>query len=472
MAEFVGRRRELGILAEALQGVRDSGDGALIWMRGRRRVGKSRLVEEFAATADVPYVFYRAPKREPVQALRRFETAVSESALPAASLVSGGLAFDSWVAALRVAADGASREQPLLIVLDELPYLLERDPAVDADLQEAWDRYLSNRPVMVVAIGSDVSMMEALTEHGRALYGRPTREMLIPPFSPREMAELLGMDPADALDAYLVVGGFPTLAVSWRKGWSRQRFLQSALAESATHFVLNGERILDAEFQGKLQARAVLEAIGAGERTFGNVRRASGVTNDSSLSHALTTLADDKRVVHAALPYAAPPGRKSKRYSVADPYLRFWLRFVGPNIEEIDRGRADLVTARIEEAWTSYRGKAIEPVIQQGLERLLPDPRFGNARYVGGYWTRNNDVEVDLVGAEAAAPEKVAFVGSIKWRERSPFAKHDTRALVAHRASVPGAEGALLVGVSRSGFTDDAGLDVALGPDEIVAAWS
>ena len=130
------------------------------------------------------------------------------------------------------------------------------------------------------------------------------------------------------------------------------------------------------------------------------------------------------------------------------------------------------MTARIEEAWTSYRGKAIEPIIQQGLERLLPEPRFGDARYVGGYWTRNNDVEVDLVGAKAAAPEKVAFVGSIKWRERSPFAKHDTRALVAHRASVPGAEDALLVGVSRSGFNDDAGLDIALGPDELVAAWS
>ncbi|MGI8660929.1 MAG: hypothetical protein ACR2LH_07850 [Thermoleophilaceae bacterium] len=37
-------------------------------------------------------------------------------------------------------------------------------------------------------------------------------------------------------------------------------------------------------------------------------------------------------MVEAALSYAAPPGRKSKRYWVADPYLRFWLRFVGPNI--------------------------------------------------------------------------------------------------------------------------------------------
>jgi AAA+ ATPase superfamily predicted ATPase len=143
------------------------------------------------------------------------------------------------------------------------------------------------------------------------------------------------------------------------------------------------------------------------------------VTNDSSLSHALTTLADNKRVVHAALPYAAPPGRKSKRYSVADPYLRFWLRFVGPNIRR-SIAVVPISGPRIEEAWTSYRGKAIEPVIQQGLERLLPDPQFGNPRYVGGYWTRNNDVEVDLVGAEAAAPEKVAFVGSIKCGRRNP----------------------------------------------------
>jgi hypothetical protein len=341
----------------------------------------------------------RAPRREPAEALRRFETALAESSLPAAGLVAGGLAFDSWV-------------------------------------------------------------------------DRPTREMVVPPFSPKEMAELLGMGPADALDAYLVVGGFPTLATSWSRGWSRRRFLESALAETATHFVVNGERILEAELRSELQARAVLEAIGAGERTYANIRRASGVGNDSSLSGALEALANAKRVVRAALPYAAPPGRKSKRYAVADPYLRFWLRFVRPNIEEIDRGRGDLVTARIEEGWTSYRGQAIEPIGKEGVERLLPHPRLGGARCVGGYWTRGNDVEVDLVGADRAVPQDVAFIGSIKWRERLPFDNRDTRALIEQRASVPGAGNALLLGVSRSGFAQSAGLDLALGPEELVAAWA
>lgn len=472
MLPFVGRRRELEVLGGALDGVRESGVGAFVWMRGRRRVGKSRLVEEFAHAAGVPYVFYRAPRRETREALRRFEQAVSESSLPAADLVAGGVAVDSWVAALRIAADGASADRPLMIVIDELPYLVERDPGFDADLQEAWDRHLAGRPVLLIAIGSDLSMMESLIESGGALHGRPTREMVVPPFSPHETAELLDMEPADALDAYLIVGGLPTVAAPWRPGWSRKRFLKEALGDSATHFVVNGERILDGELRRTPNGRAVLEAIGSGERTFAGIRERSEVTNDATLSAALKLLVDDKRIVAQAVPYAAPPGRKSKRYSVADPYLRFWLRFVGPSIDEIDRGRADLVMTRVEKGWPSYRGMAIEPVVRQAVERMLPDERFGDARYVGSYWTRTNDVEVDLVGADSPKPERVACIGSIKWRERAPFDRRDTDELARLRAAVPGADDALLVGVSRSGFaSEDAGLDVALGPEHILAAF-
>jgi hypothetical protein len=102
---------------------------------------------------------------------------------------------------------------------------------------------------------------------------------------------------------------------------------------------------------------------------------------------------------------------------------------------------------------------------------MLPDARFGSARYVGGYWTRNNDVEVDLVGADSPDPSSVAFVGSVKWRERARFGPRDTRELIRLRSAVPGAEDALLIGVSRSGFTADAGLDVALTPADLIAAW-
>jgi len=359
-----------------------------------------------------------------------------------------------------------------VIVIDELPYLLERDSGADADLQEAWDRELQHLPVMLIAIGSDVSMMETLVDYGHALHGRPTREMVVAPFSPAEMAQLTGMDAATALDAYLIVGGFPTLATMWRKSWDRRRFLEEALTDSHTHFVVNGERILDNELPYHPQARQVLEAIGAGERTFSTLRDASGVFSAKSLTNALKLLVDDKRMVAELSPCAVPAPKKTKRYSIADPHLRFWLTFVGPGIDEIDRGRGDLAIERIERSWGPYRGKTIEDLVRRSIERMLPDTRFGVARHVGGYWTRNNAIEIDLVGTDRPDPRSIAFVGSVKWRERARFGPRDTRELIRLRSAVPGAEDALLVGVSRSGFTADAGLDIALTPADLIEAWS
>ncbi|HEY5342153.1 MAG TPA: ATP-binding protein [Solirubrobacteraceae bacterium] len=470
MAIFVGRKHELELLAGELEQLRQTGEGRFVWMRGRRRVGKSRLVQEFVEAAKLPYVFYQAPRRASADALERFRTALATSTLPVAEAVRAGAGFDTWPAALRLAQQGATRERPAIVVIDELPYLVEADPGIAADIQEAWDRELQHRSVMLVCIGSDMRMMRALTEYPAELYGRPTREMVVQPFSPRDLAALSGADSAHAFDRFLIVGGLPMLAHSWAPSLTRHQFLARELADPTSSLVVDGLRILDAEFPGELQVRDVLGAIGHGERNFTAIGRRSGVANGAGLSAALKTLVS-KGMVESALPYAAPPGSKSRRYVVADPYLRFWLRFVGPRIEEIDRGRGDLLLERVERDWTSFRGRAIEPVVRRSLERLLPDERFGDARYVGGYWTRTNVPEVDLVGAADQRPTDVSFVGSIKWRENAHFTRRDTEDLIVQRGQVPGAGRARLVGVSRRGFVADAGLDVGISPDELLQAW-
>ncbi len=472
MGAFVGRDRQLEILANELGQVGPQA-GRFVWMRGRRRVGKSRLVEEFLRRSGVRHLYFQAPRREPEAALARFAAALTESGLPAGDLVAAGASFDSWPAALRLAGQGASAQEPVAIVIDELPYLAERDSGFPADLQLAWDRHLEGQPVLLIAIGSDLRMMEILTEYPAELHGRPTREMTIPPLTPAEVADLAGVSSAQAFDRYLVVGGFPQLVNSWPRGASRKQFLEQALNDSSTPFVTNALRILSAEFDGRSQARRVLGAIGSGERTNANIAKASGVSNEASLSHALKILVE-KGVVSEGLPYAAPPGRKNKRYAVMDPYLRFWLRFVGPNLDEIDRDRGDLPIERIERDWTTYRGMAVEPLVRDSVERLLLDPTcseaLDGARLVGSYWTRNNTVQVNLVGGKDRNPAEVAFIGSIKWRESAAFNREDAIRLAGQRGEVPGASQAKLVGVSRRGFakgTEE--IDVKLTPDDLLA---
>jgi hypothetical protein len=153
--------------------------------------------------------------------------------------------------------------------------------------------------------------------------------------------------------------------------------------------------------------------------------------------------------------------------------MRFWLRFVEPSIELVERGRGGVAVELVRRDWNAYRGRAIEPLVRASLEQLLPEDRFGDARYAGAYGTRDNRVEVDLVGGRTpAAPRAIDFVGSIKWRDDAPFDRTDAAALATARGDVPGADAATrLVGVSRRTFRGADALDVKLSARDLLAAW-
>jgi AAA+ ATPase superfamily predicted ATPase len=361
---------------------------------------------------------------------------------------------------------------PQIIVMDEFPYLVKQDPSLEATLQKVWDGYLREAPVLLVLIGSDTSMMSALTEYDRPLYGRPTLEVVVEPFGPQETAEMLDLPAAEAIDAQLVLGGFPQITQEWRPGTGMWDFLEEQLSNPTSPLIVGGERILSAEFPEEARVRQVLATIGSGERTFTTVQRRAGI-HETTLQRALAVLVGQKRMVSAERPLSSRPSRET-HYAVADHNLRFWLRFVGTNMAEIERGRGDLVVERIRERWSSYRGRAVEPLVRESIFRMLPEERFGDARYVGGYWTRKGDVEVDLIGAEEKArPRRVAFVGSIKWRERTHFGGRDLGSIAAQRDEVPGTdEDTVMIGVSRGGFDKQgSGLDAALVPEDLLEAW-
>ncbi|MGI8828151.1 MAG: ATP-binding protein, partial [Candidatus Limnocylindria bacterium] len=374
-----------------------------------------------------------------------------------------------------LAATAAEQAQPSIVVIDEFPYLLEggRD-AVEGAVQAAWDRVLSRTPVLLILVGSDLAMMRSLDEYGRPLHGRPSRGIVVDPLSPTEVGQLLKLPAAEALDAYLVVGGFPEVARAWQPGQELKRFLAGALADDSSPLVATGRRILESEFPSETQARSILSVIGAGTRTYTAISNGTGIAS-TNLNGPLKTLIERKRIVEARLPLAAASS-KDRRYEIADPYLRFYLRFLDPNSIDIERGRSRLVTPLIWRDWSTYRGRAIEPLVREAIGNLLPDGRVPGARYVGGYWTRQNEPEIDLIGADKQdPPAKVAFIGSIKWRDdHRPFGWHEINDLRAKAASVAGVTPSIpVVGVSRSAFGPGREeLALALTADDLIGSWA
>ncbi|MPY84873.1 MAG: ATP-binding protein [Actinophytocola sp.] len=470
MLEFVGREQELADLNRMLDQVRAAiggrAPGQCVQMRGRRRIGKSSLVEEFLLRAEVPSIFFTAERRPGDEELESLWQSVVESSWEGADFAAG-VVPKSWSSALSTLATALPDDRPTVLVLDEVPYLIEQVPAFEGILQRAWDRELSRKPVLLILIGSDLAMMEALNAYDRPFHQRG-REMAIGPLSPAAIADMLDLDPAEAFDAALVTGGLPLICAEWGRARSLSEFLADSVANPLSALMVSAERTLVAEFPVEAQSYQVLTAIGSGERTFTNISRQAGDPAGSSLTRALGILTR-KRIVVAESPLALRPS-KNKRYRITDPYLRFWLSFIAPNRALIERRRADLALEKINAGWTAWRGRVVEPLLRESLARILPAKGIPAAAAVGSLWTRKNDVEIDVVGADREPDAReLYFLGSIKWLEKASFDAHDLVALQRHRAAISDSPLPLLA-LTRCG-TRCKGLDASFDAEDLLAAW-
>ncbi|GAA3243024.1 ATP-binding protein [Nonomuraea helvata] len=468
MEPFIGRRRELTVLRRALEKTarqRFDRPGRALLIRGRRRVGKSRLAEEFIRQAQLPHVYYTATGQTLGEELRTFVEEARASNLPAASV------FDdkqpgSWHDALSLLARALPEDSPSIVVIDELPYLIKADPTLEGVLQKLFDKEFSRRPVLLLLIGSDLSMMEAINTYSRPFYQRAA-DFVVHPLTPYDIGEALDLPPAEAFDAHLVSGGLPMICEEWPKGGSLWTYLEQALEDPLSALIVSGERALAAECPPEAHAHQVLNAIGSGQRTHSNIATATQGIPRATMNRALQLLLE-KRMIAVDRPLSTRPSRDS-RYRVIDSHLRFWIPFIGSRLTDIERGRGDRVLERIRLSWTSWRGMAIEPLIQESFRRMdgLPEPTGA----IGGYWTRSNDPEIDIVGADREPIAKqITMLGSIKWLENRPFDQHDMKELIVHQSKMPGADTSTpLYAVSRSGC-DVAGI-THITPEKLLDVW-
>ncbi|MEV0660920.1 ATP-binding protein [Actinomadura luteofluorescens] len=470
---FIGRRAELALLGKRLERVASTGAGTAVALRGRRQVGKSRLVQEFCDRAGAPYLFSAATKgASPVEAVASFTRDLRESALPSEPDLVPQLDGGNWPDAFRVLA-ATLPDRPSIVVLDELPWLAEQDPVFDGALQTAWDRLLSSKPVLLLLLGSDLHMMERLTAYDRPFYGRADN-MVLGPLNPADLGQALGLGAADAIDAHLVSGGLPGIVRTWPRAMPALDFMRDECADPAAALFGVPEASLLAEFPNPDTARRVLEAIGSGDRTHANIAAAAGGRGESlpsgTLSPLLRRLTREKRVLAEEHPLSTKSG-KPALYRIADSNMRLYLAVLRAAHEQARRGRPDAGFRLIERRWTSWRGRAVEPLVRQALE--LSDLPWPDVGAVGGWWNRRFDPEVDLVGADRApVANRIHFAGSIKWLN-GPFDDRDLANLRRAASEVPGLDpataGLVVVSLSGTDFTGDVAL--SWSPDDVVNAW-
>jgi hypothetical protein len=476
---FVGRNTELSLLTKRIDHITQTGTGIAVAVRGRRQVGKSRLVQELCDRSGLPYLYFTAVKGASVtESIAEFLAALTESDLPndhalLPTTPSGG----GWGDMLRLLA-GTLPDRPCIVVLDELPWLAEQDDTFDGQLQVVWDRLLSRRPVLLLLLGSDLHMMQRLTAYDRPFYGRAD-SLVLGPLNPAETAAATGLAGSDAIDAHLITGGLPGILLRWPTGTPADDYLREECADPASPMFTVPEQSLASEFPNPDASRRVLEAVGGDARAYASIAGSAGdregSINSGTLSPLLRQLIDDKQILAADQPLSTRSG-KATLYRVTDSNLRLYLAILRDVHNLSRRGRPDTGYALLQNRWSSWRGRAVEPLIRSSLEQaaLTGELPWTNTQVVGGWWNRRFDPEIDLIGADRApVASRIDFCGSLKWLN-SPFDGHDLRRLQDGARQVPGFDAThtgLLV-VTRSGADLPAGaVDVVWGPGDVVAAW-
>ena len=477
---FLDRRTELAWLEEGWPPVPPARPQFRI-LYGRRRVGKSALLDEFARGKR--HVLFQAVEGTVADQLRDLTAAIlaceADPVLRAAPLASWDAAF-AYVA--RMASGG-----PLLLIVDEYQYVAEADPTLASRLQRWWSREAVRLPLYLVLCGSYVRFFVNNVLTGPA-YGRNTGAWQLRPLGYRQAAEFLPTWSAeDRIRAYAVAGGVPHYLEQFDPARS--------LAWNVAHRVLRRGSVLyqEAELLMREELReprlyfSILRAISDGCTRVGEItERVRPLSSSTDITPYLYTLQD-----LGLAEYRQPVvGRAARRgvWQIVDPYLRFWFRFVVSNRTPLEHG-GDPERVYRHSVAPSLDAFVSRPAFEEICRTWVLEGAAGDARRpdlsverVGAWWgpvpqpTPENpryrvEGELEVVAADG---DRVVLAGEAKWsREPIGFGVlNHLRDVVRH---VPGATDATqLVLFGRSfdprleAVAEDEGVWL-IGPDRLYA---
>ncbi len=396
--KFIGRKKEL----EALKGLLQKKSSSLVVIRGRRRIGKSRLTEEFANSFSKVFVCIGIPPTDGVSAQNQREEFLRQlqgMQLPV-------YRSDDWGNLFHDLSQATAKGR-VLVVFDEITWMGSKDPTFLPKLKTAWDQYFKKNPQLVMILsGSNSAWIEKNILTSTGFFGRVSLRMLLEEL-PLTDCNLFWSDGAGKIDPYEkfkvlgVTGGVPRYLEEIRPDLNAERNIQHLCFDPQGLLFLEFDQIFHDLFlsKGSFYKEIVQVLI---DHHFSIAQLASKLdrSKGGDLSEALDVL---KEAGFLARDYtwnlALKKKSKISRFRVRDNYLRFYLKYILPNKDQIESGRF----SKLPSGWFSILGLQFENLVinsAQILHQLLeisPDEILFAGPYLQTARMRRKGCQVDYL---------------------------------------------------------------------------
>ena len=372
MSNFIGRERDLAVIRKELDATRPS----LMIIYGRRRIGKSTLLQE--ASKGRPAIYFQATRLEEPLNIAAFKNDIGQALGPDAELDG----ISDWLGVLHHLARRAQKHRGLLVVLDEFPYLADGNPALPSVIQKFWD---SGAPkdgaLKLVLCGSMISQMEELLAERNPLYGRRTLSLEIKSMLLRECSEFLpGWDPVDLIVAHSIFGGVPFYLSLCNSAQPLAANIERMFLAPGAQLQEEPDFLLQSELREMRRYSSIIAAIANGATKPSEIiGRVAGLKNSAQLFPYMDKLMH-MRIVERARSLDADEHSRDFPLRGSGPSFQILAYFRAPQpIRDITRTRS----RSVDQENTSQPAKLHGPRFRRSLPRTCAKPHPRTARRAG-----------------------------------------------------------------------------------------
>lgn len=385
--KFYGRREELHELAQIRQ---LAANGArLTVVTGRRRVGKTEMLERAYNDGQQPYLYLLISQRAEKELCGILQEQVQQ--VTGSPILGQAERFGDL---FRIIMESACT-RPITVVIDEFQELDKINPAIFADIQGVWDRLHKKARLNLIVCGSVNRLMNKIFFDDREpLYGRNTGKIQLGPFPIGLIKEIFAEhaprhSPDDLLALWTLTGGVARYVelLMDAKAITRKKMIDTIFGLSSS-YVDEGKIALGQEF-GKDSGVyfSILASIASGRTSYAEIRNVVG----AEIGGQLTKLENSYQLISKKQPACECITTRNCLYAIDDCFFRFWFRFVYRYQHLLEQKQYEEVRTLVMRDFDAFSGISLKRYFRA---KLIEEHRYTK---ISGWWDRKGENEIDLV---------------------------------------------------------------------------
>lgn len=398
--KFYDRKTELALLEQnRLQAEKQSFFTLLV---GRRRVGKTSLLMESVNGKKYLYLFVSRKNEQLLCA--EFQQLASD--VLGLQIYGQTTQFKTLFEQLLI----FSGTNHFTLIIDEFQEFNNINQAIFSEIQNLWDRYKNETHMHLIVCGSVYSLMHKIFEDAKEpLFGRIQSKIKLQPFHVDTLQQMLldftpNPQADDLLCLYMITGGVPRyVSLLLDAGAVSKDLMLKYVTRVDSPFVSEGKDLLVSEF-GKDYGTyfSILQLIADGKTSQPEIDSVVG----KNVGAYLVNLEKEFDFLQKRKPLFSKPGSRNNKWFINDLFLRFWFRFIFPNVYLYEMNKTHLLYDFLQTNYDQYSGYALERYFADKIS--ISEDITG----IGSWWDKKGENEIDLIALNSFT--KKAIIAEIK----------------------------------------------------------